>query len=423
VLKSEWPPASLDVVMVDNGSTDGVAARVRSTLPAVRVLDAGANLGFGGGCNLALADLDGVDYVALLNNDAQVDPGWLVPLVEALEGDPAVGAVNPKIRFSDRFVDVELRSQTGVRGVGDRRPLGVRVSGALVDGHDAWGRLQTVSGFWGLEHGFDGEGTYEWTDGQAHLRVPVGERGVMSTCELRMAADEDRTVVVTSGGERIEHRVGRQARWYAVPLGGEPFDVLNNVGSVLLPDGHGADRGYLERDDGQFDRPEEVFAWCGAAVLLSRRYLESVGLFEDRFFLYYEDFDLSWRGRAEGWRYLYVPDSVVRHVHSASSVEGSRLFQHYDERNRLLTLTRNAPRSLALREVGRHLLITGSYARRDIVVPLAHRRPPQTETVRRRLRAYGAYVRLVPEALGDRRRLAARGRLAEDELAGWMQGR
>ena len=119
--------------------------------------------------------------------------------------------------------------------------------------------------------------------------------------------------------------------------------MLNNVGSVVLADGHGADRGYLERDAGQFDEVEEVFAWCGAAVLLSREYLETVGLFEDRYFLYYEDFDLSWRGRAEGWRYLYVPASVVRHVHSASSVEGSRLFQHYDERNRLLTLTRNAP--------------------------------------------------------------------------------
>jgi GT2 family glycosyltransferase len=194
------------------------------------------------------------------------------------------------------------------------------------------------------------------------------------------------------------------------------------VGSVLLADGHGADRGYLERDRGQFDQVEEVFAWCGAAVLLSRRYLEQVGLFEERFFLYYEDFDLSWRGRAQGWRYVYVPASVVRHVHSASSVEGSRLFQYYDERNRLLTLTRNAPPGLALREAGRHLLITGSYARRDIIVPLAHRRPVSVETVRRRMRAYGAYVRMVPEALAERRRLAARGRLADEELSRWMAG-
>ena len=408
--------------MVDNGSSDGVAARVAAELPGVRVIDAGGNRGFAGGCNLALADLGGVDYVALLNNDAEVDPGWLSPLVQALAADPSIGAANPKILFADRFVDVHLSSETRVRGFGDRRSLGVRISGATVDGRDAWGRLQLVSGFWGLEHGHDGEGTFEWTNGRAHLRVPVGRTEGLPACELHLAADEeDRVVVLESGGQRTEHRLHREPRWYPVALGGEPFDVLNNAGSVVLPDGHGADRGYLQPDDGQFDRVEEVFAWCGAAVLLSREYLEQVGLFDDRYFLYYEDFDLSWRGRAQGWRYLYVPHSLVRHVHSASSVEGSALFQHYDERNRLLTLTRNAPGALALREVGRHLLITGSYARRDILVPLAHRRPPSAETVRRRLRAYGAYVRLLPEALAGRRELAARGRLAGEELSRWME--
>jgi GT2 family glycosyltransferase len=405
-------------VLVDNGSTDGVAARVAAELPAVRVIDAGANLGFGGGCNLALADLAGVDYVALVNNDARVDPGWLAPLVDALEADPLVGAANPKILFADRFVDLHLRSAAGARGLGDRRPLGVRVSGTRVDGADAWERVQLVSGFWGLEHGANGEGPFQWTAGDAHLRVPAGAGGV---CELRLAADEDRAVTVRSGDGQTDLQVTTTPAWYPVAVDGEAFDVINNVGSVVLADGHGADRGFLARDDGRFDEVEEIFAWCGAAVLLSKEYLEAVGLFEDRYFLYYEDFDLSWRGRAEGWRYLYVPASVVRHVHSASSVEGSRLFQHYDERNRLLTLTRNAPPALAVREAGRHLLITGSYARRDIVVPLAHRRPPSVETVRRRMRAYGAYLGMLPEALAGRRRLAARGRLTGEELSRWMR--
>ena len=401
---------------MENGSTDGVAARVRADLAGVQVIDAGANLGFGGGCNLALSDLDGVDYVALVNNDAQVDPGWLRPLVDALEDAPSVGAANPKILFSDRFLDVHLSSDTAERGVGDRRPLGVRLSGVRIGGEDAWERVQLVSGFWGLEHGVNGEGVFQWTDGLAHLRVPAGPPG----CELRLAADTGRTVLATSGAQRTELDVTPAPAWYEVALDGEPFDVLNNVGSVVLADGHGADRGYLQRDDGQFDEVEEVFAWCGAAVLLSREYLETVGLFEDRYFLYYEDFDLSWRGRAEGWRYLYVPASVVRHVHSASSVEGSRLFQHYDERNRLLTLTRNAPPALALREAVRHPLITGSYARRDILVPLVHRRPPSVETVRRRMQAYRAYLRMLPEALAGRRRLATRGRLTGEELSRWM---
>ena len=421
--RTDWPADRLEPVLVENGSTDGVAARVAVELPEVRVIDAGANYGFGGGCNLALADLDGADYVALLNNDAEVVPGWLSPLVEALARDPSVGAASPKVLFADRFVDVHLSSETAARGLGDRRQLGVRLAGASIDGQDAWRRLQLVSGFWGLEHGLDGEGAFEWTNGHAHVRVPCNRAEGLPACELRLAADEGRTVVLESGGCRTEYRLGPEPRWYPVGLGGEPFDVLNNVGSVVLPDGHGADRGYLERDEGQFDTADDVFAWCGAAVLLSPRYLEQVGLFEPQYFLYYEDFDLSWRGRAQGWRYVYVPGSVVRHVHSASSVEGSRLFQHYDERNRLLTLTRNAPPSLALREAGRHLLITGSYARRDIFAPLVHRRRPSVETVRRRMRAYGAYLRMLPEGLSGRRALTRRGRMTEEELAGWMHGR
>ena len=40
-----------------------------------------------------------------------------------------------------------------------------------------------------------------------------------------------------------------------------------------------------------------MFAWCGGAVLLRPTYLDEVGLFDERLFLYYEDTDLSWRGQ------------------------------------------------------------------------------------------------------------------------------
>ena len=80
-----------------------------------------------------------------------------------------------------------------------------------------------------------------------------------------------------------------------------------------------------------------MFAWSGGAVLLTTRYLADVGLFDEQLFLYYEDVDLSWRERERGWRTGTCPESVVRHVHSASTVEGSPRFDYYNERNRLLT--------------------------------------------------------------------------------------
>jgi GT2 family glycosyltransferase len=186
--------------------------------------------------------------------------------------------------------------------------------------------------------------------------------------------------------------VGTEPEWHRLPLGGRPFDVINNVGTVLAGDGYGADRGYLERDRGQFENPEYVFAWCGGAVLLATHYLADVGLFDERLFLYYEDLELAWRGRERGWQYRYIPESVVRHVHSASTVVGSSLFDYYNERNRLLVLTRHADPRTTAKALARYLLITASYTRRDIVSPILRGQPPRPRIPLRRLRAAGGYA-------------------------------
>jgi len=423
VLATDWPADALEVVLVDNGPADGVAERVRRELPAVEVIVAGGNLGFAGGCNLGLRRLVRADYVALLNNDARVEPGWLHPLVAALEADPGVGAASPKILFDDSFVEVSIRSATGRGGAGDHRPLGVALGGVRIDGSDDPRAVQLVSGFLGMEHAPSNHDAFQWTDGDALVRVPARPDGTLPACALRLWASDERTVTVSSGDTSVDHVVGREPAWSDVALGGEPFDVVNNVGCTLVDGGYGADRGFLERDDGQYERPVEVFAWCGAAVLLSRRYLDAVGTFADRFFLYYEDFDLSWRGRAQGWRYLYVPGPAVRHVHSASVVEGSRLHHHYSERNRLLTLTRNAPGRLAATAAGHHLLVTASYARRDVASPLAHRRPPSWEMVRRRSGAFASFLAALPPTLAERRRLRRRQEVADADLLRWAMTR
>jgi N-acetylglucosaminyl-diphospho-decaprenol L-rhamnosyltransferase len=156
-------------------------------------------------------------------------------------------------------------------------------------------------------------------------------------------------------------------------------------------------------DRGQYDRPAALAAWSGGAVLLRPRYLAEVGLFDERYFLYYEDVDLSARGRARGWRYQFEPASVVRHRHAASSGRASRVLRWHSERNRLLYLTKNGPAAAAGRAVLRHPLSTLSYARRDVVGPLLDHRPVDTATVRLRLSAYVGYLRLAPAMLAERR--------------------
>lgn len=119
--------------------------------------------------------------------------------------------------------------------------------------------------------------------------------------------------------------------------------VIQNAGVLLLEDGGGADRGAGEEDLGQYALREEVFGFCGAAALLKRDALADAGQFDEQFFMYYEDTDLSWRLRLRGWRIVYEPAAVVEHVHAAASGEWSDFFVFHADRNRLLMLLKNAP--------------------------------------------------------------------------------
>jgi GT2 family glycosyltransferase len=401
VLASDWDPARLDVVLVDNASRDDVVERVRRELTAVRVIESSKNTGFAGGCNLGLKASETADLVALVNNDATVDPAWLRPLVTTLQHDATIGAACPKILLADRFVELNITSPTSRHGRGDRRELGVRVSGARADGQDVSRRLQHVRGFWGREAPRGTEPVGEWTAGEAVVRVPVGTE-TPHAGELRVDAIRPLRVTVASGTERVEVDVDTNPSWQSVPLGGQPLSIVNNAGSELRDGTFGADRGYLEPDDGQFATAEDVFAWCGAGVLLARAYLDDVGLFDERLFLYDEDLELSWRGHERGWRYRFVPDSIVHHVHAATTGEGSHLKDHFDERNRLLVLTRHAPLRTAAGAFARSALVTLSYARRELLSPLLRGARPRGAIVGRRLGALLAAAWRAPGMLASR---------------------
>lgn len=385
----EWPNEALEVVVVDNASSDGSAEAVRQRHPEVRVVQEDRNLGFAGGANRGIGELRHVDYVALLNNDTVVTPDWLRPLVDALEADPGLGAANSKVLFDGHFVELSLDTTAASRSKADPRPVGMRVSGVRVDSRDEWRRAQFVRGWHREEVGDDGP--FRWSSGPALVRVPAGEK-----VELRI------------GGE-----------WRTVARDGPPVDVLNNAGSILVEGGYGADRGFQEVDAGQYDDPADIFAWSGASVLIRRSYLDDVGGFDERLFLYYEDFDLSWRGRAQGWRYLYVPGSVVRHVHTASSIEGSARFDYYVERNRLLVHAKNAPVGYAARVALGALRMTLVIARREIVRRALFRGRPDAMVVSRRLRSFGGFLALLPAILAERLR-PGRQRMTYKELTKWL---
>lgn len=96
---------NFSVVMVDNGSTDGSVQYVKDNFPTVQLVCVPRNVGFAEGNNVgfraALQD-PAVEYIAPLNNDTEVESGWLAALVAAAEGGPRVGAVCSKMLMFDR---------------------------------------------------------------------------------------------------------------------------------------------------------------------------------------------------------------------------------------------------------------------------------------------------------------------------------
>lgn len=84
------------IYLVDNGSSDNSPQLAKSAYPQINIIEAGRNLGFAAGCNLGIRTTT-EEYIVLLNNDTEVAPGWLGRLVQALDADRNIAAIQPKI--------------------------------------------------------------------------------------------------------------------------------------------------------------------------------------------------------------------------------------------------------------------------------------------------------------------------------------
>lgn len=84
------------VIVADNGSTDGSLAWLRTHAPEVAVIPLAENLGFAGGYNAALEQVE-AKYFVLLNSDVEVTPGWVRTLRDHLEANPDMAACQPKM--------------------------------------------------------------------------------------------------------------------------------------------------------------------------------------------------------------------------------------------------------------------------------------------------------------------------------------
>lgn len=202
------------VIVLDNGSTDGSQGWIAANFPWVHLVELGRNLGFAAANNagMRLALAAGADYVALLNNDTRVEPDWLDELVGVAEADPTAAICQARQRTWDGQHEIRFRFIP------------------------------------------------EWCEAEAEHR-PVGEAG---------------------------------------PPAPTPFA-------------------------------------SGCAMLIRCNALRRIGLFDERYFMYVEDVDLTLRAWIAGYRALDVPASIVYHRMTGSN-SGSQQRMFWGYRNQLTTI-------------------------------------------------------------------------------------
>ena len=259
-LRGTLPPG-IEVIVVDNASSDGSPEEVRRRYPEVVLVQHTTNRGFAAGVNSGLR-ATAAEVVLLLNNDAVALPGWFEAMVAPLRavGGSDVGAVTGRVLLDGSFVP----------NIGTPRP------GDLV-----------------------GAGGALWT------------------------------------------RVEDSAATHAIRL-------LNSTGNEITMSGNGRDRDWLMEDDG-LPAPMDVFGFNGGCAALRRAAVEDVGQFDESYFLYYEDTEMSWRLRRRGWRVVHAPDAVTVHRHGASAGTASRVFHVENTCNRLRTVVRHGPWNMVAR--------------------------------------------------------------------------
>ena len=107
---AEAPPRrSLEILVVDNASSDGTSEMVESRFPHVKLIKSSENLGFSKGNNVAIRQCKG-RYIALVNPDVVVFPGCLDALADFLDQNPKVGNVGPRILNPDRSLQSSCRN-------------------------------------------------------------------------------------------------------------------------------------------------------------------------------------------------------------------------------------------------------------------------------------------------------------------------
>lgn len=370
VFDIKYPKDRFEVIIVDNNSHDNSVSFIKKNFPQVQLIESKTNLGFAGGNNVGVSKARG-EYVVLLNNDTWVDKNWLSSLVQQAESDSSIAAVNSKSHLSFPCIPLTITSDVHSRSefthALDFQSVGVLVEDLIMDDQTLQKQVHYQKGFYEAEKG---EVAMRWTKGQGIIMVPVDTSKEFLEFVLTIRAQKSTShlkthLAISLADKEIQKDVldSFEVTQYTIKI---PVKELHehllyrvqNAGNVIFRTGHSRDRGAVvkkynqtyEIDNPYYQESSEILAFCGVSVLIRKELYTEFGGFDESFFMYYEDTDLSVKFRRAGYKLVFEPLSIVYHVHAGSSVEWSPFFIFHVERNHLAFVYRHFPLIVVIQE-------------------------------------------------------------------------
>lgn len=322
---------NFELIIVDNNSSDNsesIIKKYQENFSNIIYVKSVFNLGFAEGNNYAISYCKG-EFFCLINIDTKVDKDWLKEMVDAISQDGNCGAVCSKTLFYERFQDVELKCE---------KEFAINIL-------DTINSLDYKKYF--IRNGYQKDNIIYSQNKKIILSLPLQEKNIC----IKLINLEINTL--------LSYKIGKNKIFYE-KINSSDLNIflnysqehvvnssyiINNAGSISIA-GMPGDRGIGEYDIGQYDSKCYVDYFCGVSVLLRRSLLIDRTIFVPEFFAYYEDSELSRYITSKGYKILYAPRSIVYHRHSATSTEGSPLWQLLVGRSQKIFNFANNPEKL-----------------------------------------------------------------------------
>lgn len=326
----------VEIIVVDNNSVDDSVQYLKEKyiFDNFKIIESKQNLGFAGGNNLGVSHAAG-EYIIFLNNDTKVDKFWLKELLSKIKSDKTIGIVNSKLLFFYDFIKIKTVTQ-------DKFNIESTIK---INGQE-----YTVDNKWCKNLLYENQMT---CFGHSCFYIPLILEQDEYEIILELEEFNNKTDYVVIGNESYytqgNNFITIRLTLEEVEL--NKISLIQNAGSGVNKNYDGYDIGFCQEDEFKYNVEYEINNACGASFIISKEDFETAGKFDEKFFMYYEDTDLSYRIKKLGKRIVYYPNSIVRHIHTGSSKEWSPFFIFHIVRNKILFIYKNISKKRAFKEM------------------------------------------------------------------------